>query len=90
MNLSEPLTATTVAVTLSPVSMTSPKCPRHNPAFSSGVVLMVEEYNPPCGDQSLYVAEQCLTKTGERRRPRRFPRRQILSWHWWVLSKCPA
>ena len=33
---------------------------------------MVEEYNPPCGDQSLHVAEQCLTKTGEAPSPSAF------------------
>ena len=92
MNLSEPLTATTVAVNLCIAGIDDfSRLPRGTTlAFSSGVVLMVEEYNLPCGDQSLHVAEQCLTKPARRRRPRRFPMRQNFVVAWWVLWKCPA
>lgn len=74
MNLSEPLTATTVAVNLCIAGIDDfSRLPRGTTlAFSSGVVLMVEEYNPPCGDQSLHVAEQCLTKSGEAPSPAAF------------------
>lgn len=33
--------------------------------FSSGVVLMVEEYNPPCSDMSEKIAQLYTSKSGE-------------------------
>ncbi len=33
--------------------------------FPSGAVLLVEEYNPPCGDMGLQVASKYTTRSGE-------------------------
>ncbi len=34
--------------------------------FPSGAVLVVEEYNPPCHDMGALLAEECVTKSGEK------------------------
>ncbi len=74
MDLAQPLTATSVAVNLCIAGIPDfSRLPRGTTlVFSSGVVLMVEEYNPPCGDQSLHVAERCVTTSGEAPQPGSF------------------
>ena len=57
--LTEPLTAGDVAVNLSISGLSNfSRLPRGTTlTFEGGVVLMVEEYNPPCNRMSRYVAE---------------------------------
>jgi MOSC domain-containing protein YiiM len=67
LNLVAPLAAGDVAVNLSIEGVPDfSRLPRGTTlAFAGGVVLMVEEYNPPCSRMSHFVAEQYPTRSGE-------------------------
>jgi len=71
MGLSEPLTATSMAVNLCIRGVPDfSRLPRGTTlTFASGVVLMVEEYNPPCGDQAAHIAQHFVTASGEAPQP---------------------
>ena len=66
MELAKPLTAGSIAVNLCLEGIPDfSKLPRGTVLeFSSGVVLIVEEYNPPCSRMSNYVAKQFVTRSG--------------------------
>lgn len=67
MDLAEPLTATSLGANLclSGIADLS-RLPRGTLLeFSSGAVLMVEEYNPPCSDMGASIAERYTTRSGE-------------------------
>ena len=67
LNLTAPLAAGDVAVNLSIEGVAEfSRFPRGTTlTFAEGVVLMVEEYNPPCSRMSHFVAEQYPTRDGE-------------------------
>ena len=67
LNLVAPLAAGDVAVNLSIEGVPDfSRLPRGTTlTFAGGVVLMVEEYNPPCSRMSHFVAEQYSTRSGE-------------------------
>ncbi len=67
LNLVAPLAAGDVAVNLSIEGIPDfSRLPRGTTfTFAGGVVLMVEEYNPPCSRMSQFVAEQYPTRGGE-------------------------
>ena len=67
LNLVTPLAAGDVAVNLSieGVPDFSRLTRGTTLTFAGGVVLMVEEYNPPCSRMSCFVAEQYPTRSGE-------------------------
>ncbi len=74
MELSEPLTATTLGANLclSGIADLS-RLPRGTLlVFSSGAILMVEEYNPPCSDMGASIAESYTRSSGERVAPTAF------------------
>ena len=66
LSLTKPLSAGDVAVNLSILGIPDfPACRAARPSPSrKGVVLMVEEYNPPCKPVSQYVSEGHETATG--------------------------
>jgi len=66
MELARPLTAGSIAVNLCLKGIPNfSKLPRGTVLqFSSGVVLIVEEYNPPCSRMSNYLAKQFVTRSG--------------------------
>ena len=68
LSLGTPLTAGDVAVNLSIADVpTFSRLPRGATlTFEGGVVLMVEEYNPPCSRMSDYIAEGHKASTGKR------------------------
>jgi len=67
LDVIHPLTAGDVAVNLSISGVPEfSRLPRGTLlSFEGGVVLMVEEYNPPCSRMSQYLAEGHSTRTGE-------------------------
>ena len=67
MSLAQPLTAGAIAVNLCIEGIPDfSRLPRGTTlSFESGVVLMVEEYNPPCGDMALHVSKNNVTTSGE-------------------------
>ena len=67
LNLVAPLAAGDVAVNLSIEGVPDfSRLPRGTTlTFAGGVVLMVEEYNPPCSRMSHFVAEQYPTRNGD-------------------------
>ena len=67
LNLVTPLAAGDVAVNLSIEGVPDlSRLPRGTTlTFAGGVVLMVEEYNPPCSRMSHFVAGQYPTRNGE-------------------------
>lgn len=67
LNLAAPLAAGDVAVNLSIEGVPDfSRLPRGTTlTFAGGVVLMVEEYNPPCSRMSHFVAEQYPTRNGD-------------------------
>ena len=67
LNLVAPLAAGDVAVNLSIEGVPDfSRLPRGTTlTFAGGVVLMVEEYNPPCIRMSHFVAEQYPTRNGD-------------------------
>ena len=67
LNLVAPLAAGDVAVNLSIEGVPDfSRLPRGTTlTFAGGVVLLVEEYNPPCSRMSHFVAEQYSTRHGE-------------------------
>ena len=67
LGLRKPLTAGDVAVNLSISGVPEfSRLPRGTVlSFEGGVVLMVEEYNPPCSRMSQDLAEGHSTRTGE-------------------------
>ena len=66
LSLANPLSAGDVAVNLSISGISDfSRLPRGTIlTFEEGVVLMVEEYNPPCSRMSQYVAERHKATTG--------------------------
>ena len=67
LSLNAPLSAGDVAVNLSILGVADfSKLPRGTTlAFEGGVVLMVEEYNPPCARMSKYLSETLTTASGD-------------------------
>jgi MOSC domain-containing protein YiiM len=67
MNLAEPLLASTLGANLClEGGPTLSQLPRGTLlSFSSGVVLMVEEYNPPCSDMGEKLAQLHRSRSGE-------------------------
>jgi len=67
MNLAEPLQASSLGanICLEGVPELSRLTRGTVLKFSSGVVLMVEEYNPPCSDMSAKIAQLYTSKSGE-------------------------
>ena len=74
MSLAQPLTAGAIAVNICIQGIPDfSRLPRGTTlTFESGVVLIVEEYNPPCGDMALHVAENNVTTSGEPPTPQSF------------------
>lgn len=68
LSLGTPLTAGDVAVNLTIADVpTFSRLPRGTTlTFEGGVVLMVEEYNPPCSRMSHYIAEGHKASTGKK------------------------
>ena len=75
MNLSTPLTAADVGVNLCIAGIDNlSQLPRGTLlSFSSGAVLMVEEYNPPCLDMGKTLAQSHRRMDGEAPAPESFP-----------------
>ncbi len=74
MDLAEPLTAGAIAVNICIQGIPDfSRLPRGTILkFESGVVLIVEEYNPPCGDMALHVSDNNVTTLGASPTPQSF------------------